>query len=151
MLEQRIRGIAATVAGLQKLREVKAVGTEDGTRLTYEGIADRIPRNSQTSVDPITVRRFFNGERIDRDSVTAICMALGLEVTEIVDPNEWHPTKPRQKTQSVATSAILNTTPPTVDEWQGREAEMNELQAALGDKKLVSLFIRAGRKGYEKV
>ena len=143
MLEQRIRGIAATVAGLQKLREVKAVGTEDGTRLTYEGIAGRILRSSQTSVDQRTVRRFFNGERIDRDSVTAICMALGLEVTEIVDPNEWHPAKPRQKTQSVATSAILNTTPPTVDEWQGREAEMNELQAALGDKKLPLIGITA--------
>ena len=143
MFAERIRGIAATVAGLQKLRAGKAAGKEDGTRLTFEGIADRISQNSHASVDPRTVRRFFDGKNVDRDSVTAICMALGLEVTEIVDPNEWHPAKPRQKTQPVATSAILNTTPPTVDEWQGREAEMNELQAALGDKKLPLIGITA--------
>ena len=61
MPTQRTRGIAATVAGLQKLREVKAAGKEDGNRLTYEGIADRISQNSQASVDPRTVRRFFKG------------------------------------------------------------------------------------------
>ncbi|MFM7579906.1 MAG: hypothetical protein ACKO5Q_23615, partial [Microcystaceae cyanobacterium] len=37
--------------------------------------------------------RFFRGEGIDRDYVTAICQGLDLEITEIVDPNEWHPPK----------------------------------------------------------
>ncbi|MEA5534487.1 autoinducer binding domain-containing protein [Crocosphaera sp. XPORK-15E] len=109
MPTQRTRGITATVAGLQKLREVKASGGKDGTRLTFEGIADRISRNAQTSVDTSTVRRFFNGKGMDRDSILAICRALGLEVTEIVDPNEWHPVRSRQTSQPVATSVILNT------------------------------------------
>ena len=59
MPTQRTRGIAATVAGLQKLREVKAAGKEDGNRLTYEGIADRISQNSQASVDPRTEDDFL--------------------------------------------------------------------------------------------
>ncbi|NCR13271.1 MAG: hypothetical protein GPJ24_10455 [Microcystis aeruginosa SX13-11] len=109
MPTQRTRGITATVAGLQKLREVKAAGGKDGTRLTFEGIADRIPRNAQAPDRSRTVRRFFNGEGIDRDYVLAICKALGLEVTEIVDPNEWHPVRSRQTSQPVATSVILNT------------------------------------------
>ncbi len=99
---KRNRGIAATVAGLQKLREVKAAGEADGTRLTFEGIADRISENSQASVDPRTVRRFFDGKGIDRDCVQVICATLGLEVTEIVDPNEWNPAKSRQTSQPVA-------------------------------------------------
>jgi tetratricopeptide (TPR) repeat protein len=149
MPTQRTRGIAATVAGLQKLREIKAAGEADGTRLTFEGIADRISRNSQTSVDPRTVRRFFNGEGIDRDYVLAICTALDLEVTEIVDPNEWHPAKSDQTTQSVVTSATLKTDPPTVHEWQGRQAEINELQQALNNDKICLIGITAAG-GYGK-
>ncbi|AFY61128.1 tetratricopeptide repeat protein [Synechococcus sp. PCC 6312] len=147
--QQRTRGIAATVAGQQKLQETKAAGKEDGTRLTFECIADRISRNSQTSVDPRTIRRFFNGEGIDRDYVLAICTALGLEVTEIVDPNEWHPNKSRQTPQPVATSATLNTTPPTVDEWQGRQTEISELQRALGNDNIRLIGITAAG-GYGK-
>ncbi|MEA5488641.1 MULTISPECIES: tetratricopeptide repeat protein [Pseudanabaena] len=149
MSTQRTRGIAATVAGLQKLREVKAAGKEDGTRLTYEGIADRISQNSQASVDPRTVRRFFNGEGIDRDYVLAICAALGLEVTEIVDPNEWHPAKSRPTSQTVAIAATLNTTPPPVDEWQGRQDEIKELQTALSNEK-VRLIGMTAAGGYGK-
>ena len=149
MPTQRTRGIAATVAGLQKLRKVKAAGKEDGNRLTYEGIADLISQNSQTSVDPRTVRRFFNGEGIDRDCVQVICAALGLEVTEIVDPNEWNPPKPRQTSQPVAIAASLNTTPPPVDEWQGRQDEIKELQTALSNDK-VRLIGMTAAGGYGK-
>ncbi|MEA5478421.1 tetratricopeptide repeat protein [Pseudanabaena galeata UHCC 0370] len=149
MPTQRTRGIAATVAGLQKLREVKAAGKEDGNRLTYEGIADRISKNSQASVDPRTVRRFFNGEGIDRDYVLAICTALVLEVTEIVDPNEWHPAKSRQTSQPVAIAATLNTTPPPVDEWQGRQDEIKELQTALSNEKVRLIGLTAAG-GYGK-
>jgi len=145
----RTRGIAATVAGLQKLREVKAAGEADGTRLTYEGIADRISQNSQASVDPRTVRRFFKGEGIDRDCVQVICAALGLEVTEIVDPNEWNPIKSRQTPQPVAIAATLNTTPPPVDEWQGRQDEIKELQTALSNDK-VRLIVMTAAGGYGK-
>jgi tetratricopeptide (TPR) repeat protein len=149
MPTQRTRGIAATVAGLQKLREVKAAGKEDGTRLTFEGIAYRFSENSQPSVDPRTVRRFFKGEGIDRDYVLAICKALDLEVTEIVDPNEWHPAKSRQTSQLVAIAATLNTTPPPVDEWQGRQDEIKELQTALSNEK-VRLIGMTAAGGYSK-
>lgn len=149
MPTQRNRGIAATVAGLQKLREVKAAGKADGTRLTYEGIASLISKNSQASVDPRTVRRFFDWEGIDRDCVLAICKALGLEVTEIVDPNEWNPAKSRQTAQAVAIAATLNTTPPPVDEWQGRQYEIKELQSALSNDK-VRLIGMTAAGGYGK-
>ncbi|NMF60237.1 tetratricopeptide repeat protein [Pseudanabaena yagii] len=149
MPTQRNRGIAATVAGLQKLREVKAAGKEDGTRLTYEGIADRISRNAQASVDQRTIRRFFDGKGIDRDYVLAICTALRLEVTEIVDPNAWNPAKSRQTAQVVAIAATLNTTPPPVDEWQGRQDEIKELQTALSNEK-VRLIGMTAAGGYGK-
>ncbi|WP_055076813.1 tetratricopeptide repeat protein [Pseudanabaena sp. 'Roaring Creek'] len=149
MPTQRNRGIAATVAGLRKLREVKAAGEADGTRLTYEGIADRISQNAQASVESRTVRRFFNGERIDRDCILAICAALRVEVTEIVDPNEWHPAKSRQTSQAVAIAATLNTTPPPVVEWQGRQDEIKELQTALSNEK-VRLIGMTAAGGYGK-
>jgi tetratricopeptide (TPR) repeat protein len=149
MPTQRTRGIAATVAGLQKLREVKAAGEADGTRLTYEGIADRISQNSQPSVDLRTVRRFFKGEGIDRDYVLAICAALGVEVTEIVDLNEWHPVRSGQTSQAVAIAATLNTTPPPVDEWQGRQDEIKQLQTALSNEK-VRLIGMTAAGGYGK-
>ena len=143
MPTQRNRGIAATVAGLQKLREVKAAGKADGTRLTFEGIADRISRNAQASVDSRTVRRFFNGEGIDRDYVLAICKALGLEVTDIVEPNEWNPAKSRQTSQTVAIAAALITSPTPVEKWQGRQDEIKELQTALINDKIRLIGITA--------
>ncbi len=146
---QRTRGIAATVAGLQKLGEVKAAGKADGTRLTFEGIAYRFSKNSQPSVDPRTVRRFFKGEGIDRDCVLAICKALDLEVTEIVDPKEWYSSKSRQTSQPVAIAATLNTTPPPVDKWQGRQDEIKELQTALSNDKIRLIGMTAAG-GYGK-
>lgn len=51
--------------------------------------------------------------------------------------------------KSVATSANLNTTPPPVDEWQGRQDEINELQIALSDEKVRLIGITAAG-GYGK-
>jgi len=149
MPTQRNRGIAATVAGQQKLRKFKATGKKNGTSLSYEDIASRVSENSQRSVNPKTVRRFFNGEGIDRDCIQAICKALGLEVTEIVDPNEWHPVRSGQTSQPVAIAATLNTTPPPVDEWQGRQDEIKELQTALSNDK-VRLIGMTAAGGYGK-
>jgi predicted NACHT family NTPase len=43
--------------------------------------------------------RFFRGEAVARDSAIAIVQALGLEVTEVVDPNEWNP--PEQTSEAI--------------------------------------------------
>ncbi len=49
----------------------------------------------------------------------------------------------------VAIAATLNTTPPPVDEWQGRQDEINELQVALSDEKVRLIGITAAG-GYGK-
>jgi hypothetical protein len=80
------RGVRATQEGRQKLQQAKAAGRdEDGNPLTYERIAEK------AKVDKKTVERFFRGEAKDRDSIIAIVQALGLEITEVVDPNELNP------------------------------------------------------------
>ncbi|MEQ9482349.1 hypothetical protein [Coleofasciculus sp. F4-SAH-05] len=82
------RGIPATQEGLEKLRQAKAAGRdENGQPLTYERIAQK------AGVDVKTVKRFFGGKGVDRDSAIAIVEALGLEITEIVDPKDWNSAK----------------------------------------------------------
>lgn len=51
--------------------------------------------------------------------------------------------------QPVAASATLNTTPPSVGEWQGRQEEINELQTALSNDK-VRLIGMTAAGGYGK-
>ena len=51
--------------------------------------------------------------------------------------------------QSVAIAASLNTTPPPVDEWQGRQDEIKELQTALSNDK-VRLIGMTAAGGYGK-
>ena len=51
--------------------------------------------------------------------------------------------------RQVAIAATLNTTPPPVDEWQGRQAEIRELQTALSNKK-VRLIGMTAAGGYGK-
>jgi hypothetical protein len=46
-----------------------------------------------------TVKRLFMGGAVDRYSAIAIVQALGLEVTEVVDPNEWNP--PEQTSEAI--------------------------------------------------
>jgi HEAT repeat protein len=83
---RKSRGVRATEEGIQKLQQAKAAGRdEDGKPLTYERIAER------ARVDKKTVERFFRREAKDRDSAIAITNALNLEITEVVDPEEWNP------------------------------------------------------------
>ena len=51
--------------------------------------------------------------------------------------------------RQVATAATLNTTPPPVDEWQGRQDEIEELQTALSNDK-VRLIGMTAAGGYGK-
>jgi HEAT repeat protein len=85
MNQRKPRGICATEAGLLKLREAKAQQDENGKPLTYQKIADR------AQIDERTVKRFFGGQGVDKESAIAICRALALDITEIVDLSEWNP------------------------------------------------------------
>jgi predicted NACHT family NTPase len=84
--ERKQRGILATPTGKQKLQEAKANGRNElGRLLTYDNIAEK------AGVDKRTVERFIRGvQAVDRDKAYAICTALGLEITDVVDPDEWN-------------------------------------------------------------
>ncbi len=83
---RKSRSVKATQEGIQKLQQAKAAKRNDkGKPWTYFDVA------VAAKVDEKTVQRFFRGEGKDRDYVIAIVQALGLEVTEIVAPNEWNP------------------------------------------------------------
>jgi HEAT repeat protein/energy-coupling factor transporter ATP-binding protein EcfA2 len=84
--ERKQRGILATPTGKQKLQEAKANGRNElGKKLTYDNIAEK------AVVDKKTVERFMRRlQLIDRDNALAICQALGLEITDVVDPDEWN-------------------------------------------------------------
>ncbi|WP_072926111.1 HEAT repeat domain-containing protein [Microcystis aeruginosa] len=84
--ERKQRGILATPTGKQKLQEAKANGRNElGKLLTYDNIAEK------AVVDKKTVERFMRRlQLIDRDNALAICQALGLEITDVVDPDEWN-------------------------------------------------------------
>jgi hypothetical protein len=62
-------------------------------------------------------------------------------------PNPISVIEPTPKT--VAIAATLNTTPPPVDEWQGRQDEIKELQTALNNEK-VRLIGMTAAGGYGK-
>jgi HEAT repeat protein/energy-coupling factor transporter ATP-binding protein EcfA2/transcriptional regulator with XRE-family HTH domain len=84
--ERKQRGILATPTGKQKLQEAKANGRNElGRLLTYDNIAEK------AGVVKRTVERFIRGvQAVDRDKAYAICTALGLEITDVVDPDEWN-------------------------------------------------------------
>lgn len=84
--ERKQRGILATPTGKQRLQEAKANGRNElGRLLTYDNIAEK------AGVDKRTVERFIRGvQAVDRDKAYAICTALGLEITDVVDPDEWN-------------------------------------------------------------
>ncbi len=110
--ERKKRGILATPTGKQILQKAKAEGrSEVGKALTYERIAEK------AEVDKKTVERFLKRlQPVDRDSAYAISLALGLEITDVVDPDEWNNNQPckteinwdelcRQKTEKLRTGA----------------------------------------------
>jgi HEAT repeat protein/transcriptional regulator with XRE-family HTH domain len=84
--ERKQRGILATSTGKQRLQQAKANGRNKlGRLLTYDNIAEK------AEVDKRTVERFMRGvQAVDRDKAYAICTALGLEITDVVDPDEWN-------------------------------------------------------------
>ncbi|UNU26457.1 NACHT domain-containing protein [Microcoleus vaginatus] len=86
MKETRKRGIRATEEGRKKLTTAKAAKRNHNDKVwTYLDIA------TAAEVNETTVKRFFRGEAVDRESAISICKALGLEVTDIVDANELNP------------------------------------------------------------
>ncbi|HAX77758.1 MAG TPA: signal transduction protein, partial [Cyanobacteria bacterium UBA11372] len=89
MRETRKRGIRATEEGRQKLTTAKAAKRNHNDKVwTYLDIA------TEAGVDESTVKRFFRGDGVDRESAISICKALDLEVTDIVDPKELNPPTP---------------------------------------------------------
>jgi HEAT repeat protein/energy-coupling factor transporter ATP-binding protein EcfA2 len=90
MGETRDRGIPATLDGIAKLKNAKNTGKDDnGKRWTFPSIAEKADIQSHK-----TVERFFKGEGIEKGNAYAICQALNLEITEIVDRHEWSPPSP---------------------------------------------------------
>ena len=92
MTEIRKRGIRATEQGQQKLRSAKAAKRNHNDRVwTYLDIA------TAAEVNETTVKRFFGGkDNVDKESALSIAKALNLDITEIVDPNEWNTPTPTQ-------------------------------------------------------
>ncbi|MDB9513379.1 HEAT repeat domain-containing protein, partial [Kamptonema animale CS-326] len=85
----RDRGVSATPEGLTKLKLAKVRGKdENGTPLSYERLA------VQAAVSDKTVKRFFGGQAVDRETAIAICNALDLDINKIVDPKECNPPDP---------------------------------------------------------
>ncbi len=74
------RSVRASQSGQQKLKEAKdSQGRDDRERLTWERLAEK------AHVSVSTVKRFFNGEPVDRPSAKAITEALGLQLTHVLE------------------------------------------------------------------
>ncbi|MFB2878394.1 HEAT repeat domain-containing protein [Floridanema aerugineum] len=83
------RGIPATLNGIQKLTEAKASQRDENCKpLSYKKIADK------ARIDERTVKRFFGGDAVDKDSAISIAKALNLDINEIVDPKDLNPPTP---------------------------------------------------------
>jgi len=91
----RSRSISATSEGLTKVGK-RMAQLEQPENLakprksakkgwTQQNLADR----SGVSID--TVKRFLKGNPVDRKFIIWITEALGLEITQIVDPKDWNP------------------------------------------------------------
>ncbi|MBW4682480.1 MAG: HEAT repeat domain-containing protein [Microcoleus vaginatus WJT46-NPBG5] len=116
------RGIRATEEGLLKLRQAKAKRDEDCKPLSYKVIAD------QARIDERTVKRFFAGDGVDKDSAIAICQALALKITEIVDQSEWNPPPDDSIDWHQVCHAMLNKRPlrtPASDRHRGHEIKIH--------------------------
>jgi hypothetical protein len=75
--------VRATESGLQKLKEARDLQrSDDGKRLTSERISEK------ANVSESTVKRFFRGERVNRDVALAITKVLGLQLKNIEDEAE---------------------------------------------------------------
>ncbi|MEM8723090.1 MAG: NACHT domain-containing protein, partial [Cyanobacteria bacterium P01_G01_bin.39] len=69
--------------GKRLLRSAQKQGDENGKKWTYELIAEKV------HVEKKTVSRFFGGkEKINFDTAKDICEVLGLDIEDIIDPND---------------------------------------------------------------
>lgn len=74
--------VKATSEGTKLLQEAKAKRDDEGNFLSYERLAH------QANISTRTVRRFYNGKRVDRSSAIAIIKTLGLKEDEILDQQD---------------------------------------------------------------
>jgi energy-coupling factor transporter ATP-binding protein EcfA2 len=80
---RKSRSVQATSDGKQKLEQAKAAKCDDnGKHWSYRRIAE------QAGLDEKTVKNFFYPKRVDRDSALAITQVLGLQLTDIVAPDQ---------------------------------------------------------------
>lgn len=129
--ERKQRGILATPTGKERLQKAKADRRELNKALSYERIAHK------ADLDKKTVERFLRRLKpVDRDSAYAICQALELEITDIVDPDEWNDDQLLQTSKKpITTPAILKIRLPRVEKWQGRQREIDDLTPILLNEK----------------
>jgi tetratricopeptide (TPR) repeat protein len=122
--KRRVRGIAATSQGLAKLELAKAE-----LKLTYAQIAER------AGVDESTVKNFFAQHSKERSTALQICKVLGLEITDVVDPDHWH--------SKVGSSKPLNypsnLKEPGAAHFTGRDTELTDIHNLLQQGKQVAI------------
>lgn len=83
MQQKRPRSIGANAQGREKLRLAKESRRVGNKRLlSFAKIAE------QAYVEETTVKRFFRGERIYTENAEATCKVLGLDLADVVAPEE---------------------------------------------------------------
>ncbi len=88
------RSVKASEQGRQELIKAKAA------KRNYEGRTwTDLDIATAAGVSDKTVQRFFDGIGVDKASAIAIVQALGLEITEVVDPKDWNP--PEQTSDAI--------------------------------------------------
>ncbi|RUS93022.1 hypothetical protein DSM106972_097700 [Dulcicalothrix desertica PCC 7102] len=76
---RKLRGVCASPKGKGLLDQARREGKDsEGNRLTYERIAE------MALVGERTVRRFFNGENVDKSYATSIIDALSLDYNSVI-------------------------------------------------------------------
>jgi hypothetical protein len=87
---RKSRGVCASLEGKKLLEEAK-----DNKRLTYDSIAEL------AQVSDKTVRRLFDGEKIDRSNAKLIITELGLEYDSVISREEDTEDKVRETIETV--------------------------------------------------
>lgn len=92
------RSVQATPQGLEKVRQrmaqLEKPGKRDKRGWSQEDLA------SSAFVHLSTVKRFLNGNPVDRSVVISITKALSLEPLDIINPNEWNPSAENSATDA---------------------------------------------------
>ena len=99
--QNRPRSVRASARGIERLNQAKESKRDgNGARLSLAKIAE------QAYVEETTVKRFFRGERIYTDNAEAICQVLGLDLVDIVDPEEFNQFSISNGTQITLTGSL---------------------------------------------